>query len=123
MPLGTALLRLRNRKNCSTPRGVFCQTVSQQRPSYTNSYWPVNTNSHDTERFLTYAFRMDETMSDILRNAIRNCGLSANELAKRTGVPQPTITRFLAGKDLRLSRAQKIAAFLGLRLVKSKRSS
>jgi predicted transcriptional regulator len=45
-------------------------------------------------------------------------GLSANELARRTGVPQPTITRFLNGADMKLSTASKIAAQLGLALVK-----
>jgi hypothetical protein len=38
------------------------------------------------------------------------------ELARQTGVPQPTITRFLAGADMRMSTAAKIAAFLGVSL-------
>jgi len=53
-----------------------------------------------------------------LRRAISKSGLSANEIARRTGVPQPTITRFLAGADMRVSNAAKIAAELGLSLKK-----
>jgi predicted transcriptional regulator len=55
-------------------------------------------------------------LDQALRRAIANCGHSANELAKRTGIPQPTITRFLAGADMKLSTATKIAAYLGLTL-------
>lgn len=61
---------------------------------------------------------MKAKLDDALRKAIQNSGLSANELARRTGVPQPTITRFLAGADMRLSTAAKIAAYLGLSLRK-----
>lgn len=59
---------------------------------------------------------MSKAMADALRAAIRKCGKSANELAKETGVPQPTITRFLAGADMKLSTAEKLASRLGLRL-------
>ena len=58
-------------------------------------------------------------IDDTLRRAILDCGISACELARRTGVPQPTITRFLAGADLRMSNGAKIAAYLGLTLKKS----
>lgn len=60
--------------------------------------------------------KLSGPLSATLRAAIRNSGKSANELAKATGVPQPTITRFLAGADMRLSRADKLAAHLGLKL-------
>ncbi len=58
------------------------------------------------------------TVSDRLKDAIRGCGKSAAKLAEETGVPQPTITRFLAGADLRISNADKLAAALGLELTK-----
>ena len=61
---------------------------------------------------------MRPPLDDVLRRAIRDCGISANMLAQRTGVPQPTITRFLAGADMRVSNAAKIAECLGLSLVK-----
>jgi len=59
---------------------------------------------------------MKPPIDDALRRAIRNCGVSASELERQTGVPQPTITRFLAGADMRISKAAKIAAYLGLSL-------
>lgn len=55
-------------------------------------------------------------MASTLRDGITKSGQSANEIARATGVPQPTITRFLSGADMRLSRAQKIADYLGLEL-------
>jgi len=58
-------------------------------------------------------------IDDILRRAIAGCGLSANQLAQKCGVPQPTITRFLAGADMKLSTAAKLADYLGLSLKKS----
>lgn len=55
-----------------------------------------------------------------LREAIRKSGKSALSIAKATGVPHPTITRFLAGADLRISRAAKLAAYFGMRLTTPK---
>ncbi len=55
-------------------------------------------------------------MADQLRQAIRNCGLSANQLADETGIDQTLISRFLRGKDMGIDRASKIAAYLGLEL-------
>lgn len=63
---------------------------------------------------------MSKQLADTLRAAISASGKSANEIAKSTGVPQPTITRFMAGADMRLSRAEKIAAYLGFELRKKK---
>ena len=59
---------------------------------------------------------MPNDIAEQLRTAIRTCGHSARMLEKHTGVPHPTITRFLAGADMRISRAAKIAEFLGLDL-------
>lgn len=56
------------------------------------------------------------TLADDIRAAIKFDGKSANEIAKATDVPQPTITRFIAGADPRLSTASKLAAHLGLAL-------
>lgn len=61
---------------------------------------------------------MSKEVADTLREAIRKSGLSANELAKRTGVTQTTISGFLRGRDMRLSHASKIAAYLGLSLTR-----
>lgn len=59
---------------------------------------------------------MSKELADKLRNAIERSGISANELAKATGVPQTTISRFLRGKDMGIHRAGKIAKYLGLEL-------
>jgi predicted transcriptional regulator len=61
---------------------------------------------------------MRPVLDQSLRRAIKDSGLSDNELARRTGVPQPTISRFLAGADMKLATAAKIAAYLGLSLRK-----
>jgi transcriptional regulator with XRE-family HTH domain len=55
-------------------------------------------------------------MIEELKQAIRKSGLSALQLSKETGVAQPTITEFLRGADMRLSTAQKLANYLGLKL-------
>lgn len=53
-------------------------------------------------------------MAEVLRKAILASGKSANQLAKETGVPQTTISRFLRGEDMAISRGSAIAAHLGL---------
>jgi len=53
------------------------------------------------------------TVAVKLRKAIDDYGKSANEIAKATGVPQTTLSRFLRGEDMRLSAADKLIAFLG----------
>lgn len=63
---------------------------------------------------------MNQDFSETLRQSITNCGLSANALAEKTGVPQPTITRFLHGADMRLSTAERLAAILHLVMLKKK---
>ena len=56
------------------------------------------------------------TISDDLRHAIRNSGKSVTAIAKESGVPQPMLTRFMNGQDLRLATVDKLAAQLGLTL-------
>ena len=56
------------------------------------------------------------SLSDQLRAKIRESGKSANQLAREIGIPQPTITTFLNGKDVRLETANKLAVYFGLRL-------
>lgn len=68
--------------------------------------------------FLVLDLSVKLPLDDALRRAISDSGLSGNEIARRTGVPQGTISRFLAGTDMRISKAAKIAACLGLSLKK-----
>lgn len=55
-----------------------------------------------------------------LIKAIIASGKSANELARLSGVPQTTISRFLAGKDMGIRKAAKIAIVLGIELKRLK---
>jgi len=56
------------------------------------------------------------SISDQLRDAIRNSGKSASVMAQECGVPQPTMTRFLAGADTKASAIDRLAAYFGLML-------
>lgn len=59
-----------------------------------------------------------KNIADVLRKEIEHSGKSANQIAKATGVQQTSISRFLAGKDMGIERAAKIAKYLGLSLTK-----
>lgn len=62
-------------------------------------------------------------VSDQLREAIRSSGKSANVVARESGVPQPTITRFLNGADMKGSTIDKLAAHFCLELRPAKEPS
>ena len=56
-----------------------------------------------------------DTLRDNIRTAMAEQGLNPHTLAEKSGVPQPTIHRFLTGEigDPRSSTIQKIAKGLG----------
>jgi len=57
-----------------------------------------------------------------LRDAIRASGYSQYRLSEETGVGKSVLSRFMAGKyNLSLANADRLAAFLGLRLTQDKR--
>ena len=56
------------------------------------------------------------SISDTLRNAVAESGLSDNALAKELGLSQPTITRFRQGNDIKFSVADRMAVYFGLQL-------
>ena len=56
---------------------------------------------------------MAKSWGDTLRDSIRASKKSGNQIAKETGVPQFSVSRFLAGADIRLSSAEKLAAYFG----------
>jgi plasmid maintenance system antidote protein VapI len=59
------------------------------------------------------------TMSDVLRQIIRDSGIPLLSLSKATGVQRASISRFLnESQSLRLDCADKLAAHFGLALVK-----
>ena len=57
----------------------------------------------------------DETMSEILRRAIRDSGKALIAIERETGVQRMSISRFLRGDtSLYLDKAEKLAAYFGL---------
>jgi plasmid maintenance system antidote protein VapI len=59
--------------------------------------------------------RQGGSISDALRRAIAECGLSHNAIAKATGVQRASIDRFMNGeRTLRLDKADALAAFFNL---------
>ena len=60
-------------------------------------------------------------LADKLRAAIRGSGETATKISEEAGISQPAVTRFLHGADMRLSRAAKLAAYLGLDLIKRRK--
>lgn len=66
--------------------------------------------------------RKPKTLSDQLREAIEVSGYSRYAIWQATGVDQAVLSRFMARKSgLSLESADRLAAFLGLRLVEDKR--
>jgi len=57
------------------------------------------------------------TITEVLRAAIERSGLTGYRIAKGAGVPEPTLRRFARGDmSIRLDKADRLAAYLGLRL-------
>jgi predicted transcriptional regulator len=59
---------------------------------------------------------VSSTLTEQLRQAIRDCGLTPDQLAEATGVPQISIVYFTIGKDMGIKEASKIAKYFGLEL-------
>jgi hypothetical protein len=61
------------------------------------------------------------TMTDALKAAIEQSGVSRYRIAKDTGITEPSLCRFMQGiASLRLDKADVLADYLGLELVKRK---
>jgi transcriptional regulator with XRE-family HTH domain len=57
------------------------------------------------------------SLTDTLRAAIRQSGLTNYRIAKATGIDEANLGRFARGElSIRLDKADKLAAYLGLRL-------
>jgi plasmid maintenance system antidote protein VapI len=66
--------------------------------------------------------REGDSLSEALKEAIRECGLSFNELARETGVRDPIISRFMNGsRSLSLKSAEKLFAYFGFSVVRKGR--
>jgi transcriptional regulator with XRE-family HTH domain len=61
-------------------------------------------------------------LSDALRAAIRRAPVSRYRIASETGVAESALSRFVSGeRSLDLTSVDKLAAYLGLELVETKR--
>lgn len=60
-------------------------------------------------------------LSDKLKAAIAESGMTIYAVAQGSGVSHPILSRFLSGqRDLRLATAEKLAAFFGMTLTEPK---
>lgn len=58
------------------------------------------------------------TITDVLKAAIEESGVTRYRIAKETEIPETTLMRFMSGETtIRLDKADALAAYLGLRLV------
>jgi transcriptional regulator with XRE-family HTH domain len=58
------------------------------------------------------------SMSDQVRRAIENCGLTRYAIAKQTGITEGGLSRFMAGeRDMTLRTLERIAPYIGVRLI------
>jgi transcriptional regulator with XRE-family HTH domain len=63
--------------------------------------------------------RSETSASEIVRAAVRESGLSLNELARRSGVEASALSRFMNGTvGLTLTSFEKLAPVLGLRVTR-----
>jgi plasmid maintenance system antidote protein VapI len=62
-----------------------------------------------------------KTMTEVLRKAIAESGLTLYRIAKDTGVVKSSLIRFTAGEtSLHLDKADVLAEYFGLELVRRK---
>lgn len=55
------------------------------------------------------------TITDVLRRAVESSGQTRYAIARATGIPESTLSRFVAeGKGLRSENIDKLCAHLGL---------
>jgi len=60
------------------------------------------------------------TLTDQLREAVDDSGLSINHIATCARIPQPVLQRFIRSeRDIRLDTANHLAAYFGMRLTKA----
>jgi transcriptional regulator with XRE-family HTH domain len=61
------------------------------------------------------------TMTEALKAAIEQCGVSRYRIAQDTGILETSLSRFMRGEtSLRLDKADVLAEYLELQLVKRK---
>jgi hypothetical protein len=59
-----------------------------------------------------------QTLTNVLKAAITKSGVTCYRIAKATAIDEATLGRFMRGRlSIRLDNADRLAAYLGLRLV------
>ena len=62
--------------------------------------------------------KLQPTLTDVLRDAIEQGGLTVYRIGKATGIDPANLGRFVRGEmSVRLDKADRLAAYLGLHLV------
>lgn len=57
------------------------------------------------------------TVSEQLRKAVETCGETRYRIAQETGIPESTLSRFVAsGRGLSMANTDRLCAYLGLEL-------
>ena len=63
-------------------------------------------------------------MTEVLRAAIEESGVTRYRIAKDTGIPETSLMRFVRGEtSLRLDKADVLAEYLGLQLVRKQKAT
>jgi transcriptional regulator with XRE-family HTH domain len=63
------------------------------------------------------------TMTDVLKAAIENSGVSRYRIAQDTGILETSLSRFMRGEtSLRLDKADVLAEYLGLELAEIRKA-
>lgn len=80
-------------------------------------------DTYRTKKVYTMAKNTSDTISEILRRAIRESDLPMFRLEKETGVQRMSIIRFVDGsQSLRLDKADALAEYFGLALSPTSRA-
>ena len=62
-------------------------------------------------------------MTEVLKTAIEQSGVSRYRIAQDTGILETSLSRFMRGEtSLRLDKADVLADYLGLKLVKKRKA-
>lgn len=79
---------------------------------------------------ITYIFQVkplgeelpeDMDFAEQLREIIRESGVSQLQLAKQAGVPQPAISNFMSGRDIKLQTYNRLALIMGVETTHKRR--
>jgi transcriptional regulator with XRE-family HTH domain len=66
---------------------------------------------------------MSKTLTDQIREAIKQSELTAYQICKETGIQNSSMSRFLSGeRGLSLAHLDKLAALLGLRIATTRKA-